>query len=150
MWWRMAGANGTRAGWTLCIGRTTEARTGHVFLAGISGLQLRIFDDKSFALSGWQNEARVGVRLGPIEPESRVGFSLLTVDVFHGQWSAEMLAPRAGLALALRLGRLRIAADLWSEYLWRWFGTSYWDRGLGISVRFEAKKQANPFMEDSR
>ena len=38
--------------------------------------------------------ALVGVRLGPFEPESRVGFSLITLDAFHSQWSFEMFSPR--------------------------------------------------------
>jgi hypothetical protein len=142
MWWRKAGSNDTGSGWELSFGAVTETRIGHVFLAGIMRTQFRDFDSKSFALSPLQSLAMVGVRLGPFEPEARVGTSLFTFDVFHGAYSFEMFSPRVEGGLGLRFGRVRVGADVFSEYIWRWWGTSYFDRGVAFEVRLESPKKS--------
>ncbi|HEX3346333.1 MAG TPA: hypothetical protein VHS09_17235 [Polyangiaceae bacterium] len=142
MWWRKSGTDGTHGGWELAIGVTTETRIGHVFLAGIIRTQFRYFDRASFALSPIQNMAMVGIRLGPIEPEARVGMSLLTFDVFHGAYSFEMFSPRVEGGLGLRFGRFRLGAHGFSEYLWRWWGSSYFEKGVAFEVRLEAPKKS--------
>jgi hypothetical protein len=144
MWWRRAGSDTTSGGWELSLGVTTESRIGQVFLAGIIRTQFRYFDSKSFALSPIQNMAMVGVRLGPIEPEVRVGMSLLTFDVFHGAYSFEMFSPRVEGGLGLRFGRFRVSAHGFSEYLWRWWGDSYFEKGVAFEVRLEAEKKKSP------
>jgi hypothetical protein len=141
MWWRKANGNTTTEGWELSLGVTTETRIGQVFLAGIMRTQFRYFDSKSFALSPLEDMAMVGLRLGPIEPEARVGMSLLTFDVFHGAYSFEMFSPRVEGGLGLRFGRLRIGAHGFSEYLWRWWGTSTFEKGIAFEVRFETAKK---------
>ncbi|MGD0526951.1 MAG: hypothetical protein ABSE49_17535 [Polyangiaceae bacterium] len=142
MWWRRAGSDTTSGGWEISLGATTETRIGRVFLAGVIRTQFRYFDSKSFALSPIQNMAMVGIRLGPIEPEARVGMSLLTFDVFHGAYSFEMFSPRVEGGLGLRFGRLRISAHGFSEYLWRWWGDSYFEKGVAFEVRLEAPKKS--------
>jgi len=142
MWWRKAGSDTTSGGWELSFGAVTETRVGQVFLAGILRTQSRYFDSKSFALSPIQNLAMVGIRLGPLEPESRVGFSLATLDVFHGAYSFEMFAPRVEGGFGLRFGRIRIGAHAFSEYLWRWIGSSYFEKGIAFEVRLEAPKKS--------
>ncbi|HEY5239976.1 MAG TPA: hypothetical protein VIJ22_00860 [Polyangiaceae bacterium] len=142
MWWRKAGSNTTGSGWELSLGVVTETRIGQVFLAGIIRTQFRYFDSASFALSPVQNMALVGVRLGPIEPEARVGMSLLTFDVFHGAYSFEMFSPRVEGGLGLRFGRFRVSAHGFSEYLWRWWGSSYFEKGVAFEVRLEAPKKS--------
>jgi hypothetical protein len=143
MWWRKAGSNTSSGGWELSVGVTTETRVGQVFLAGIMRTQFRYFDSKSFALSPLEDLAMVGVRLGPIEPEARVGFSILTFDVFHAAYSFEMISPRVEGGLGLRFGRFRVSAHGFSEYLWRWWGSSYFEKGVAFEVRLEAPKK-NP------
>ena len=120
----------------------TETRIGPVFMAGTIRTQFRYFDSKSFALSPLQNLAMVGIRLGPIEPEVRVGFSLATFDVFHGAYSFEMFSPRVEGGLGLRFGRFRVSAHGFSEYLWRWWGDSYYEKGVAFEVRLEAPKKS--------
>jgi hypothetical protein len=142
MWWRRAGSDATSGGWEASVGVTTETRIGRVFLAGVIRGQLRYFDSKSFALSPIQNMAMVGIRLGPIEPEARVGMSLVTFDVFHGAYSFEMFSPRVEGGLGLRFGRFRVSAHGFSEYLWRWWGDSYFEKGVAFEVRLEAPKQS--------
>lgn len=142
MWWRKAGSDASSGGWELSLGVVTETRLGAVFLAGVIRTQFRYFDSKSFALSPIQNLALVGIRLGPIEPEVRVGFSLVTLDVFHGAYSFEMFSPRVEGGLGLRLGRVRVGAHAFSEYLWRWIGDSYFEKGLAFELRLEAPKKS--------
>ena len=142
MWWRKSGAPDKGAGWELSLGVVTETRIGPVFLAGIIRSQFRWFDSSSFALSPLQNMAMVGLRLGPIEPEARLGFSLATFDVFHSAYSFEMLSPRVEGGFGLRLGRFRVSAHGFSEYLWRWWGSSYFEKGVAFEVRLEAPKKS--------
>jgi hypothetical protein len=95
---------------------------------------LRILDSKSYALSIVQT-VRVGLELGPVEPEVGGGFSTFTVDAFHGDFSFEMLSPRASAAVWLHFGGLRLGVEAYGEYLWRWLGDSnYLLRGLEFEV----------------
>jgi hypothetical protein len=142
MWWRKSGSDSINHGWELSLGVVTETRIGPVFLAGIIRTQFRYFDSGSFALSPIQNMAMVGIRLGPIEPEARVGMSLATFDVFHGAYSFEMFSPRVEGGLGLRFGRFRVSAHGFSEYLWRWWGDSYFEKGVAFEVRLEAPKKS--------
>jgi hypothetical protein len=147
MWWRKGGTNETGGGWELSFAAETESRVGRLFLGGLVRTQFRYFDSKSFALSPLQNMAFVGVRLGPIEPETRVGFSLLTFDVFHGAYSFEMFSPRVEGGLGIRVWRLRVAAHGFSEMIWRWWGSNYWDKGIAFDIRLEANKKKSPLAE---
>jgi hypothetical protein len=95
---------------------------------------LRVLDSKSFALSIVQT-VRVGLALGPVEPEVGGGFSTLTADVFHGDFSFEMLSPRAVAGLWIHLGNLRLGVEAYGEYLWRWLGdTNYLLRGVAFEL----------------
>jgi hypothetical protein len=147
MWWRKGGTNDTGAGWELSFGAATESRVGQLFVAGLVRTQFRWFDSKSVALTPLQNMAMVGIKLGPFEPESRVGFSLLTFDVFHGAYSFEMFSPRIEAGLGIRIGRFRVAAHGYSEMIWRWWGSNYWDKGIAFSIRLDAAKKKNPLAE---
>jgi hypothetical protein len=142
MWWRKSGTDTTGGGMELSLGVVTETRIGPVFLAGVIRSQFRYFDSRSFAISPLQNLAMVGIRLGPIEPEVRVGMSLVTFDVFHGAYSFEMFSPRVEGGLGLRFGRFRVSAHGFSEYLWRWWGDSYFEKGVAFEVRLEAPKKS--------
>jgi hypothetical protein len=144
MWWRFAGTDPTHAGWELSFAGTTESRLNHVFLAGMVRVMFRGFDQQSYAFTPIQNMAMVGVRLGPFEPEARIGFSLATLDAFHGQWSFEMFSPRVEGGLGFRFGRLRISAHGFSEYLWRWWGDSTFEKGVAFEIRLEGVKKKSP------
>jgi hypothetical protein len=147
MWWRKGGTNTTGGGWELSFAAATESRVGSFFLAGLVRTQFRYFDSSSFALTPLQNMAMAGMRLGPFEPESRVGFSLLTFDVFHGAYSFEMFSPRVEVGFGLRFGRVRIAAHAFSEMLWRWWGSNYFEKGIAFEVRLDAKKKKSPLYD---
>jgi hypothetical protein len=149
MTWRKAGTNGTASGWELSIGSVTESRLDSVFLGGIVRAQFRYFDSQSFAASPLQSMFTTGIRLGPFEPESRVGLSLLTVDVFHGAYSFEMFSPRVEAGFGLRIGRFRASAHIFSEMLWRWWGDNYFDQGVAFELRFEPPKSKPPFAEQA-
>ncbi len=149
MTWRRAGANGTASGWELSIGSVTESRLDSVFLGGIVRAQFRYFDSQSFAASPLQSMFTSGIRLGAFEPESRVGLSLLTVDVFHGAYSFEMFSPRVEAGFGLRIGSFRASAHIFSEMLWRWWGDSYFEQGVAFELRFEPPKAKPPFAEQT-
>jgi hypothetical protein len=91
--------------------------------------------------------AMVGASLGPFQPESRVGFSLLTFDVFHGAYSFEMLSPRVEAGFGLRFWRLRFGAHAFSEMLWRWWGSNYFEKGIAFEIRLDAYKKKTPLGE---
>jgi hypothetical protein len=101
---------------------------------------LRVLDSKSYAASILQR-VDVGLKLGPVVPEVGGGVSTITVDVVHGNWSAELLSPRAEAGLWLHLGALHIGAHAYGEYLWRWWGnTSFLIRGLDFVLGLDNKR----------
>jgi hypothetical protein len=95
---------------------------------------LRILDSKSFAFSIVQT-VRLGLALGPIEPEIGGGVSTFTIDDFHANFSVQMFSPRVAAAIWAHLGNLRLGVEAYSEYLWRWLGDSnYLLRGLEFEL----------------
>ena len=83
---------------------------------------LEALDSKSFALVLPRYSYVAGVRLGPIEPELGVSFSLLNLDVIHKEFSFGLLSPGARGGIALDLGAVRLSAVATTEYRWRWLG----------------------------
>ncbi|MCA9597566.1 MAG: hypothetical protein KC776_29835 [Myxococcales bacterium] len=126
------------------------SRSGPFHLTGLSGPALRFLDEKSFSLSLPQNTAFAGIAAGPVELEGGFGVSLLSVDVVHGHWSAQLLSPRAAAGVGVRLGPLRVGAELYTEYLWRWFGPDYFVRGIGVSLRWRRSPPLPPFAAGQR
>jgi hypothetical protein len=136
--WRRVGSAETRdrGGFEGGVGTLTAVRPRPFVIAWGSGLTLRELDAKSFALS-YVQYVSLGLSLGPIEPEVRAAFSIATVDVFHGNWSAELFSPRVSTGVWLRLGKLRVGAHAFSEYLWRWLGDGdVFVRGALVSLQF--------------
>jgi hypothetical protein len=98
----------------------------------------RALDSKSFAFSFLQ-QVFAGVALGPLEPEVGGGLSMVTVDVFHANFSAEMFSPRVEAGLWFHFRALRVGAHAYSEYLWRWLGDrDYLLRGVAIELALES------------
>jgi hypothetical protein len=120
-----------------------------VFLTGVQRTLLRIGDSKVFSWSVFVQDLGGGIRLGPLEPEARISLSVLTVDVFRGEWSAQLLSPRVMAGLGLALGKFRLDIKAHSEYLWRWFGPDYLAHGVTLGLRLEIPKPKSPFV-DSR
>ena len=126
------------------FGKSQQTARYPFFLAAYRWLDFRMFDDKSFALSAI-HEIGAGVALGPIEPEVRTGFQLFDVDVFHGGYSVSLLSPRVGAGVALNLVKFRLDISAYSEYLWRWFGPSYFVRGVVIGVSLDTPPPVRDF-----
>jgi hypothetical protein len=122
LWRRVGSADAAeRHGFEGGVGTQTAVRPRPFVIAWGSGLTLRVLDSASFALS-YVQYVSVGLSIGPVEPDVRAAFSIATIDVFHGNWSAELLSPRVSAGAWLRLGKLRVGAHAFSEYLWRWLG----------------------------
>jgi hypothetical protein len=120
------------------------------YLAGVQKTLLRMLDSKSFAWSVLTHELATGAALGPIEPEVRLGFSLLTVDAMYGDWSFELLSPRVALGMGIHLGKIRVDMKGYTEYLWRWFGPDVLVRGITLGLRFDVVRPESRFVEATR
>jgi hypothetical protein len=136
LWRRVGSADAAeRHGFEGGVGTQTAVRPRPFVIAWGSGLTLRVLDSASFALSYLQYVS-VGLSIGPVEPDVRAAFSIATIDVFHGNWSAELLSPRVSAGAWLRLGKLRLGAHAFSEYLWRWLGDgNVFVRGAVLSLQ---------------
>lgn len=119
----------------------------HVFLTGVQRSLLRIGGSKVFSWSVFVQDLGGGFRLGPLEPEARISLSVLTIDVFRGEWSAQLLSPRVMAGLGLAVGKFRLDIKAHSEYLWRWFGPDYLAHGVTLGLRLEIPKPKSPFAE---
>ena len=114
------------------------------YLGGVQQTILRVFDSKSAAWSILAHNFMVGLDLGPIQPEVRLGASLLTVDVFRGDYSVQMLTPRASVGFGIKLGKIKLDIQAHSEYLWRWFGPDYLIRGVSLGLRLDVPRPKSP------
>lgn len=143
-------------------GRAFERGTGEVVLGVsytstwkpfyVSGFQqtaFRAFDSSSVAWSVLMTSMAGGMVIGPFEPEVRVGMSLLTLDVFRGSYSAEMLSPRVSAGIGMHLGKIRLDFQTHSEYLWRWFGPDYLIRGVSIGLRLDIPRSKGPVFTET-
>ncbi len=136
VWYRGIGNRDARwpLGFEIGFGSRSVARVRPFLLSWSSEPAFRALDSKSFALSILQR-VFAGVELGPIEPEVGGGVSMLTLDVFHANYSIEMASPRAEAGAWLHIGALRLGAHAYGELLWRWFGDrDYLLRGVAFEV----------------
>lgn len=136
VWYRPVGSGDPRwpMGFEVGFGARTTTRVLPFLVSWSSEPALRVLDSKSFALSVMQR-VFAGLALGPIEPELGAGLSTLTVDVFHGNFSAELFSPRAEAGLWVHLGKVRVGAHAYGEYLWRWLGNrDYLLRGVAFEL----------------
>lgn len=124
----------------LRLGATVTTPWKPFYLAGSQETNLRIFGGDAAAWSILFNQISAGIVLGPFQPEVRLGLSLLTVDVFKGDWSVEALSPRVSFGTGLKLGTIRLDIHAHSEYLWRWFGPDYTIRGITFGIRLEVPR----------
>lgn len=118
-------------------GQTTTAATEHLYLAGSLRTVFRAFDSKTYFWTAVQLGYAGGVKAGPFELEAQIGLGLLGVSAAHAEWSLDIFAPRAGVAIAAHVGKFRLAVGAHTEYLWRLFGMGYTAQGLTISFRFD-------------
>jgi hypothetical protein len=123
IFWRKRGDRSTSPtqGFEGSVGSSTLVRIRPFVLLATSELTLRGFDPSSYALSFMQSLS-AGLTLGLLEPDARATLSMVTVDVFRGNWSAELFSPRIAAGAWLHIGRLGLGAHAFGEYLWRWLG----------------------------
>jgi hypothetical protein len=158
LWYRPAGraldASGRlepfqRGTGEVLAGVAITAKWKPFYLTGLQQTNLRVFGAKSAAWSILTQQLAVGLYVGPFEPEVRIGGSLLTVDVFEGDYSFEALTPRVAAAVGIHLGKIRLDIATHSEYLWRWFGPDYLIRGVSLGLRLDVPQPKTPVFSDS-
>ena len=134
-------------GYALAYGESLTTARGPFLAGALREHELRLVprDALSLTLSRYQWEA--GLRLAVLEPQLRVGFGLLHVDVANDGVSFGMLTPRVGAGLWLKLDGARIGISIFCEYFWRWAGhESAFVRGLTLEIQPSAPplRQARP------
>lgn len=132
------------------IGTVITTPFKRLYLAGFQSTLLRVIDSKSFSWSVFHQELIAGARIGPFEPEVRLGLGVLTADVFRAEWSAQLLTPRVSAGVGMRLGKIRVDLKAHSEYLWRWFGPDYVIRGVSLGLRLDVPRPNNPLESPSK
>lgn len=125
----------------ISIGSVSTSPLGPFYIAGSPRTLLRILDSKKFSWSVFHQDFLAGLRLGPIEPEVRFGASLMSIDVFNAEWSAQLLSPRVSAGIGLHLGKIKVDIKGHAEYLWRWFGPDYYVRGITLGIRLDAPRR---------
>jgi hypothetical protein len=136
---------GTAFAGEVAIGTTYTTPYKPFYLVGAIKTLFRIVDDKSFSWSLFNQDLGVGAMLGPIEPELRLGLSVLNLDIFHAEPSISLFSPRVTAGFGVHIGKIRVDIKAHSEYLWRWFGPDYLIRGVTIGLRLDLTRPKNPF-----
>jgi len=104
-------------------------------LSGTAGPVLRYLGGGAFSVSLSRHRVVGGLALGAFEVLGGCGFSTLTVDRIAHRWGVGLLAPLSTASLALRVGKVRLEAGGYLEYLWRWNASDYLLRGISIALR---------------
>jgi hypothetical protein len=134
---RLTNEGSASRGYAISGGEGMALLSGAFSAGGLHEQELRFVpnDALSLGLSRYQLEA--GLRLGPLEPMARVGFTTLHLDIGHG-FSLGLFSPRVGAGLWLALGKARLGASAFAEYYWRWLGDdSALVHGLSIELQLE-------------
>jgi hypothetical protein len=134
---RLTNEPGASRGYALSGGEGI-ALLGGVFTAGgLHEQELRFVPDDALSLGLSRYQLEAGLRLGPLEPMARVGFTTLHLDIGRG-FSLGLFSPRVGAGLWLKLGKARLGASGFAEYYWRWLGDdSALLHGLSIELQLE-------------
>jgi hypothetical protein len=125
------------------LGQELRTHRYPFYLFSTQASSIRMYDDKSYGLAFFQDVGG-GVALGPIEPEVHVGAHIIEFDVFHTNWDFSLFSPRVSAEVGARFGRMRIEAAVYSQYLWRWYGDSYYIRGASIGLQVDQPKMRVP------
>jgi hypothetical protein len=127
----------------LLLGQEIHTHRFPFYVLSTRGSSIRVYDDKSFGLAFIQDVGG-GVAIGPLEPEWHIGAHLVELDVFHGNYNASVVSPRASFELGIRAGRARFELIAYGQYLWRWFGESYLVRGVSLGLQWDEPKMRPP------
>jgi hypothetical protein len=121
----------------LAIGQSQYTYKEYAFVGVRGEIAFHALDSKSFAVTLPRYTYVVGLRLGPFEPEVGVSLTLLTGDVFHGEYSFGLLSPGARAGLFMSIWRFRLGAAATTEYRWRWLGDQdYRFQSVMIALNF--------------
>ncbi len=131
------GRGGFQPGFALAAGPTTAGGDDPGRFTSLLQLEATMFDTRSYAVAVSAAAFEAAARIGAFEPTARVGVVFATVDSIGGQWSAELLSPRALVGFGIRVGHLRFTLGAQTEYFWRWFGPSLLEHGLVFDFRYE-------------
>ena len=122
----------------LSDGLTWQKRT--FFIQSLYAASFRVLDD-GYALSLFQSGGLAGLKWHFLELKGGVTLGLVNVDVIAEKWNASPLWPRASSVLGVDLGAVRVEAQLYTEYWWRWFGEDQFVRGVGLSISLQRPAQ---------
>ena len=136
-WVRRWGEPTLGRGWEVSAVSSSETIQSGLGLSGTAGPVFRYLGDGSW--SGTLSRHRIvgGPSLGPLQLLGGFGFSTLTVDRIDDHWGVGLLSPMSTASLAAQLGRVRVEAGGYVEYLWRWNRADYWLRGISLALRVQ-------------
>jgi hypothetical protein len=119
---RPIGAQAARGGFEATFGQTIETPAGAWFSRLEAEWGLRYTGAGHVALLLPRYTMAAGALLGPVEISARSGVALIEVHFGSGGFGAGLFSPRAGVAVGIRIGHVRLGAAALTEYAWRWFG----------------------------
>lgn len=134
---RLSNEPAASRGYAISGGEGLALLSGAFSAGGLHEQELRLVPDDALSLSLSRYQLEAGLRIGPLEPMARVGFTTLHLDIGHG-FSLGLFSPRVGAGVWLKLGKARLGASAFAEYFWRWLGDeSALVRGLSFEIQLE-------------
>ena len=130
-------------GYSLAFGEAITTLRGPFAAGLLQETELRLVPRDALSLNLRRYQCEAGLRLGPLEPLVRVGFTLAHLDIGHGV-SFGMFSPRVGLGLWWKLPHSRVGVSAFTEYFWRWVGN---DSAFVHGLTLELAPDAGPLMK---
>ena len=130
-------------GYSLAFGEVITTLRGPLTTGLVEESELRLVPRDALSLSLRRYQWEAGLRIGPLEPTARVGFTLAHLDVGHG-FSFGLLSPRVGVGLWWKLSHSRVGVSAFTEYFWRWVGS---DSAFVHGFTLELQPDSAPLLE---
>jgi hypothetical protein len=130
-------------GYSLAFGEVITTLRGPFTTGLVEESELRLVPRDALSLSLRRYQWEAGLRIGPLEPTARVGFTLAHLDVGHG-FSFGLLSPRVGVGLWWKLPHSRVGVSAFTEYFWRWVGS---DSAFVHGLTLELQPDSAPLLE---
>lgn len=111
---------GDHGGFALAVGPSIETRRGALIFRGQVQYGLRRTGDSHLVLELFRYGYAVGVALGPIELDARIGLGLSDIHFGAGGFGLGFLSPRVGVGAAIKAGGLRVGLLAFRDYAPRW------------------------------
>ena len=131
------------AGYSLAFGEAITTLRGPFTTGLVQESELRLVPRDALSLSLRRYQWEAGLRIGPLEPTARVGFTLAHLDVGHG-FSFGLLSPRVGVGLWWKLPHSRVGVSAFTEYFWRWVGN---DSAFVHGLTLELQPDSGPLLK---